>query len=149
LYREQKERHRRELEREENERIAFEKERERRIKLKNSCPANKVRTYACNEDGERIIKTFSYEYDFDEEKCVESVKKRAVKCSTRAKDDESDDDEVLSYKKYKELKKKHKLADEEEDIDEEDDVVEKKAKVSKKHTKVQKSEPANKDKEEA
>lgn len=57
------------------------KEERRRHELKNSCKPSKVRTYACMEDGFRVIKYFDYKYDFDEDKCVEKVKRRTVKCS--------------------------------------------------------------------
>ena len=43
-----------------------EAEKERKEKLKSSCPESKVRTYVCKEDGTRLIKTFDYQYDFEE-----------------------------------------------------------------------------------
>jgi hypothetical protein len=67
MYRDQKEKHRRELEREEEERHAYKKENERRSKLTDSCKPSKVRTYACNEDGFRLTKHFTYKYDFSSE----------------------------------------------------------------------------------
>lgn len=66
----------------------------------DSCKPSKVRTYACNEDGYRIIKYFNYEYDFGVGECQEHTRKKEVKCTDRHVE-ESDDDEVLSFKKYK------------------------------------------------
>lgn len=43
----------------------------RKLKLKDSCKPSKVRTYACDTDGMRVIKYFSYHYDFDQDQCVE------------------------------------------------------------------------------
>merc|ERR1711862_1091573 len=57
-----------------------EAEKERREKLKNSCPASKVRTYVCKADGTRLIKHFDYQYDFEENQCVENVKSKTEKC---------------------------------------------------------------------
>jgi len=46
-------------EREQSERSAR-RESETRERLLNSCPPSKVRTYACNVDGQRIVKYFNY-----------------------------------------------------------------------------------------
>lgn len=54
--------------------MAARRESEKRERLLNSCPPSKVRTYACNEDGFRVVKYFNYEYDFKQGQCVESVK---------------------------------------------------------------------------
>lgn len=61
---------------------ALRAEEERHRKLQTSCKSNKVRTYACDEDGYRIVKYFSYKYDFKADQCVELVKKRTVKCES-------------------------------------------------------------------
>lgn len=42
-----------------------------------------MRTYACNEDGIRIVKYFNYEYDFNQGQCVESVKDNQERCDNR------------------------------------------------------------------
>lgn len=57
-----------------------EAERERREKLQESCPHSKVRTYACNSDGLRLVKVFRYVYDFDYNKCVPRVQRKTVSC---------------------------------------------------------------------
>lgn len=41
-----------------------EAERERREKLQESCPHTKVRSYACNSDGLRLVKIYRFIYDF-------------------------------------------------------------------------------------
>lgn len=41
-----------------------EAERERREKLQESCPHTKVRSYACNADGLRLVKVYRFVYDF-------------------------------------------------------------------------------------
>lgn len=64
MYHVQKEKQRHEVEREEKERLDSEKENERRSKLSDSCKPGKVRKYACNEDGTRLTKHFTYKYDF-------------------------------------------------------------------------------------
>lgn len=43
-----------------------------------------MRTYACNEDGIRIVKYFNYEYDFNQGQCVESVKDNQERCDNSA-----------------------------------------------------------------
>ena len=88
------------------------KEERRRHELKNSCKPSKVRTYACMEDGFRVIKYFDYKYDFDEDKCVEKVKRRTVKCSHQ----ESEDAEVEKQEKPK--KRKHKRSTKSDDEEE-------------------------------
>lgn len=76
------------------QRAEHEKELERRRKLAESCKPNKVRTYACNEFGYRTIQYYSYHYDFDEDTCVQKIKKVEQKCETIHENDyESDDDE--------------------------------------------------------
>ena len=138
MYHRQRDHHRRELEREREQRLSYEKEQARRNKLKDSCPANKVRTYACNEDGYRLVKQFTYQYDFEQEKCTEDVRKKEVDCTAHQKSRESDDeDETISFKKYKEMKRRHQINNEEEDDDEER-THSKSFKVAKKHMKVQK-----------
>jgi len=62
-----------------------EAEKERKEKLKNSCPASKVRTYVCNDEGFRLIKYFDYQYDFDENQCAENVKSKNEKCKPAGK----------------------------------------------------------------
>lgn len=57
-----------------------EAEKERRERLKSSCPQSKVRTYVCKADGTRLIKYFDYQYDFEENQCVENVKSKSEKC---------------------------------------------------------------------
>lgn len=57
-----------------------EAEKERKEKLKSSCPQSKVRTYVCKDDGTRLIKYFDYQYDFEENQCVENVKAKTEKC---------------------------------------------------------------------
>ena len=62
----------------------------------SSCPPSKVRTYACDEDDKRVIKYFNYVYDFEEEKCVEEVRKKTVKC---AQNYDNDDFEKSSHRR--------------------------------------------------
>jgi len=69
----------------------------RKRDLSNSCKPSKVRTYACNEDGYRDIKYFDYKFDFDEDMCVEKMKKRSVKCSASETHDDWDDDSHDSH----------------------------------------------------
>ena len=93
------------------------KEERRRHELKNSCKPSKVRTYACGEDGFRVIKYFDYKYDFDEDKCVEKVKRRTVKCSHY----EHDDAEVEKPKKKRKPRKSSKSDDDREtDVEDEE-----------------------------
>ena len=67
-----------------------------------------MRTYACNEDGYRLVKQFTYQYDFEQEKCVEDVRKKEVDCTAHHRERHSDDDdETISYKKYKDMKRRH------------------------------------------
>lgn len=73
------------------QKAAHERELERRRHLENSCKPAKIRTYACNEEGNRTIKYFSYHYDFEEDKCVEKIKKVVQKCEAiREENDEHD-----------------------------------------------------------
>lgn len=71
---------------------AHHRELERRRKLQESCKPSKVRTYACNESGSRTIKYFSYHYDFEEDKCVEKVKKVVNRCESIREEKEENDD---------------------------------------------------------
>lgn len=57
-----------------------EAERERRERLQESCPHAKVRSYACNADGLRLVKVFRYIYDFDYNKCVPKVQRKTQSC---------------------------------------------------------------------
>lgn len=57
-----------------------EAERERRERLQESCPHSKVRSYACNADGLRLVKVFRYIYDFDYNKCVPKVQRKTQSC---------------------------------------------------------------------
>jgi hypothetical protein len=72
--------------------MAARRESEKRERLLNSCPPSKVRTYACNEDGFRVVKYFNYEYDFKQGQCVESVKEQRSRC------DDGDSDAVYRGK---------------------------------------------------
>ena len=71
---------------------AHHRELERRRKLQESSKPSKVRTYACNESGSRTIKYFSYHYDFEEDKCVEKVKKVVNRCESIREEKEENDD---------------------------------------------------------
>lgn len=71
---------------------AREAEEKRRKKLENSCKPSKVRTYACNKSGHRDIKYFNYYYDFDQEKCLEKVKKVRVKCKEEIEEQEDEEE---------------------------------------------------------
>ena len=68
------------------------RELERRRKLQESCKPSKVRTYACNESGNRTIKYFSYHYDFEEDKCVEKVKKVVNRCEAIREENDNNSD---------------------------------------------------------
>ena len=92
------------------------KEERRRHELKNSCKPSKVRTYACGEDGFRVIKYFDYKYDFDEDKCLEKVKRRTVKCSHY----EHEDAEVEKPKKRKHKRSSKSDDDEKSEVDDEE-----------------------------
>lgn len=50
-----------------------------------------MRTYACNESGSRTIKYFSYHYDFEEDKCVEKVKRVVNRCEAIREENENSD----------------------------------------------------------
>jgi hypothetical protein len=41
----------------------------------HKCKAPKTRNYQCDEDGYKVVKFFSYQYDFDSDSCMEHVKK--------------------------------------------------------------------------
>ena len=84
---------------------AAEAEEHRRKQLANSCKPSKVRTYACNESGTRNIKYFNYKYDFDQDKCVEKVKKVTVRCKEAIREEESDDEVEEKPKRRTHLKK--------------------------------------------
>ena len=88
----------------EAKRKAREEEESRRKHLANSCKPSKVRTYACNESGRRTIKYFNYKYDFDQDRCVEKVKKVAVKCKEVIDDD---DEEELDVRPRKSSRRKN------------------------------------------
>ena len=60
--------------------LQIQKEQEKR--LQSSCPENKVRTYACEEDNTRIVKYIRYEYDSEEQKCTEEVERKRVPCES-------------------------------------------------------------------
>lgn len=93
------------------------KEERRRHDLKNSCKPSKVRTYACGEDGFRVIKYFDYKYDFDEDKCLEKVKRRTVKCSHY---EQHEDAEVEKPKKRKHKRSEKADDDHETEVDDEE-----------------------------
>ena len=59
--------------------------------MANSCKPSKVRTYACNNSGKRNIKYFNYKYDFDQDRCVEKVRRVTVKCKQNIHDEPDDD----------------------------------------------------------
>lgn len=72
-------------------------EQERRHQLEQQCKPNRVRTYACDEDGFRVVKYYSYRYDFDQDQCVERVTRRSVRCErSHPRDAYVDDDEGMS-----------------------------------------------------
>jgi hypothetical protein len=48
--------------------------------MQDSCPHPKVRTYACNADGLRLVKVFRFHYDFDYNKCVPKVERKTASC---------------------------------------------------------------------
>lgn len=48
--------------------------------MQDSCPHAKVRSYACNADGLRLVKIFRYVYDFDYNKCVPRVQRKTQSC---------------------------------------------------------------------
>lgn len=76
-------------EREEAER----REEERRRSLESQCKPKRVRKYACDEDGLRMVKTYYYKYDFEQDQCVEKIKKRQLRCSSNSSFRDDDDDE--------------------------------------------------------
>ena len=80
-------------------------EEKRRAKLENSCKPSKVRTYACNDSGKRNIKYFNYKYDFDQEKCVEKMRKVTVKCKEVIEDDDEEEEEDLKPRNVRSGKK--------------------------------------------
>ena len=86
----------------ENQKAAHERELDRRRKLSESCKPSKVRTYACNEHGYRTIQYYSYHYDFEEDTCVQKIKKVVDRCETIEEDaNESDDDSERELRKSK------------------------------------------------
>ena len=95
----------------EAKRLKEEAEKERKEKLKNSCPASKVRTYVCNDEGFRLIKYFDYQYDFDENQCAENVKSKNEKCKPAGKViAQKKNAKALALKKTDEAIKKKKKA---------------------------------------
>lgn len=105
---------------EENRRLKELKEIKRKRDLKNSCQPSKVRTYACNDDGYRVIKYFDYVYDFEEDMCVEKVKKRTIKCSAYDKEHEAEEEEGRhrSHSKSRHSRRGHNDDSEAEDDEE-------------------------------
>lgn len=63
-----------------------EAERERREKLQDSCPHTKVRSYACNADGLRLVKIFRFVYDFQYERCIPRVQRKTISCRSEIQD---------------------------------------------------------------
>ena len=89
------------------------KELRKKRDLQNSCQPSKVRTYACNEDGYRIIKYFDYKFDFDEDMCVEKVKKRTVKCTASESRDDWEDEK--RDRRSHDRKRRHKRRRDDDD----------------------------------
>ena len=83
----------------------------RRQELMESCDPNKVRTYACEDDGTRMIKYFSYVYDFEEGKCMEKIKKKSVECNQPKKAKEEPQPKTSSFEEdEEEPQPKHSLS---------------------------------------
>jgi len=121
---------------EENRRLKDLQALKRKRDLKNSCKPSKVRTYACNDDGYRVIKYFDYIYDFDDDMCVEKVKKRTIKCSAYEKeqhDVEEDEGHRKRQSRHEHKRRRGHDADEHEsDVeDHEDEELPKKSKGEK------------------
>lgn len=41
----------------------------------HKCKAPRTRSYQCDEDGYKVVKFFTYQYDIDSDSCIEHVKK--------------------------------------------------------------------------
>ena len=80
-----------------------------------------MRTYACNDDGYRVIKYFDYIYDFDEDMCVEKVKKRTIKCSTYDKEHEAEEEDSHRRRSNDRHKRRRRRDDDSEGEHYEDD----------------------------
>jgi hypothetical protein len=95
----------------EAKRLKEEAEKERKEKLKSSCPASKVRTYVCNDEGFRLIKYFDYQYDFEENQCAENVKSKNEKCKPAGKVmAQKKNEKAIALKKTDEAIKRKKKA---------------------------------------
>lgn len=53
---------------------------QKREKMQLTCSPNKVRYYNCLADNTQKVKYFNYEYDMDQEKCVEKVQEKQQTC---------------------------------------------------------------------
>lgn len=58
----------------------------------HKCKAPKTRNYQCDDDGYKVVKFFTYQYDFESDSCIEHVKKETKPCgeqtlSSRARRD--------------------------------------------------------------
>jgi hypothetical protein len=94
---EQREEERRKQEERDEEKRREMIEEQHKRDLMNSCPPDKVRTYACDSTGMRTIKYFSYQYDFNVKKCLEKERKKRVQCRYDAYaqvEQESEEEEV-------------------------------------------------------
>lgn len=69
-----------------------EAERERREKLQESCPHTKVRSYACNADGLRLVKIYRFQYDFGQNHCVPRVERKTLSCRSGVNPNDLDGD---------------------------------------------------------
>lgn len=47
----------------------------------HKCKAPKTRSYQCDEDGYKVQKLFTYQYDIDSDSCIEHVKKETKQCN--------------------------------------------------------------------
>jgi len=66
--------------------------REQREHLQESCPHTKVRSYACNTDGLRLVKVYRFIYDFGQNHCVPKVERKTISCKSEQNPNDLDGD---------------------------------------------------------
>ena len=49
--------------------------------MQSTCPASKVRTYECADDGNRLVKYINFVYNAEEDNCEEKIKSKKVACT--------------------------------------------------------------------
>ena len=53
---------------------------QKRRQKEEQCQHSKVRTYACDDEGFRNVQYINFEYNFEQDKCVEHVQTKELQC---------------------------------------------------------------------